>query len=499
MLPFRSFRAVSLVLWSCALPAADDRLAGASKAVTEFRLANGAQFLVVERPNSPLVSFHLRVKSGFADEPTGQGGVALLALVNFIEGSEIYGSRNPSQEKASLAEATKLLEISRAEEAKGDQADEIKKGRADYQARAAFDQAATFAVEPRFFDRVLAGSGVTGFELRTSADFSDLAFTLPSHRAELWFRMVGSWLLAPSSRFFFKNQAIVIEQRTQIAKTGASQRERAFAAAFTVHPYRAMAAPETEAASVGAAEVRNFLKSFYVPGNLTVAIVGDIAPAEARRLAEFYFGKLPATAPPEARGSTVLQVEGVQPVRLALPESPLFAAGWARPAAGDADDAVFDILQALFAGPGSRLYNELIVDAPIAKRLSVSSRYPGGRFPGLFVIEAEPHANRSPDEVELAVGRGLDALKKSGVGAEELERARLWWRTRFLAEALSAAGRAAQLVRSQTEFGAYRIEERLAKLEAVTSKDCQRVVAEYLAGKPFLSVIQLTAVAGEGQ
>ena len=500
MIPFRSFRAVFPLLAVCALPAADDRFAALSKAVTEFRLANGAQFLVVDRPNSPLVSFHLRVKAGFADEPTGQGGLALLSLVNFIEGSEVYGSRNPSQEKASLADAIKLLEISRAENDKGDQADEIKKGRADYQAHAAFDQAASWAVEPRFFDRVLAGSGVTGFELRTSADFSDLAFTLPSHRAELWFRMVGSWLQAPSSRFFFKNLAIVVEQRAQFNKTGASQRERAFAAAFTVHPYRAMAAPESEIATVGATEVRSFLKSFYVPGNLTVAIVGDIPPAEARRLAEFYFGKLPASTPPEARGSTALQVEGVQPVRLALPEAPLFSAGWARPAAGDADDAVFEILQAVIAGgPGSRLHNELMVDAPLAKRLVVSSRYPGGRFPGLFVIEAEPQANRSPDEIELAIGRGLETLKKNGVSAEELERASLWWRTRLLNEARTAAGRAAQLVRSQTEFGTYRVEERLAKLEAVTSKDCQRVVAEYLAGKPFLSVVQLTAVAGDGQ
>ncbi len=500
MISLRSLRAVLLVLTVFALPGADDRFAGLSKAVTEFRLANGAQFFVVERPNSPLVAFHLRVKAGFADEPTGQSGVALLALTNFIEGSELYGSKNPTQEKASLAEAIKLLEVSRAEESKGEQADEIKKGRADYQARAAFDQAASFAVAPRFYDQVLSNSGVSGFEWRTSADYSDLAFALPSHRAELWFRSVGSWLQAPSSRFFFAGQAFVLDQRAQSAKTGSTQRERAFTAAFTVHPYRSIAAPENEIAGLGAAEVRSFLKSFYVPSNLTVAIVGDIAPAEARRMAEFYFGKLPAAVAPEARGATILKVEGVQPVRLALPEAPLFSAGWPRPASGGADDAVFELLQAVLGGgPGSVLYNELMVDAQIARRMTVFSRYPGGRFPGLFVIEAEPQANRSHEEVELGIVRGLESIKKRGATDEELERARAWWRKRFLAEAGSAAGRARQLVQSQTEFGTFRMEERLAKLDAVTSKDCQRVVAEYLADKAFLSVLQLSAVPGEGQ
>ncbi len=113
MIPFRSFRAVLLVWAACALPGDDDRFAGLSKAVTEFRLANGAQFFVVERPNSPLVAFHLRVKAGFADEPTGQSGVSLLALTNFIEGSELYGSRNPSQEKASLARRNSVTALLR--------------------------------------------------------------------------------------------------------------------------------------------------------------------------------------------------------------------------------------------------------------------------------------------------------------------------------------------------------------------------------------------------
>ena len=496
----RSLRAVLLCSSAAALPGADGHLGNLTKAVSEFRLANGVQFFVVERPQSPLIAFHLRVKAGVADEPAGQGGVSLLALVNFLDGSEIHGTKNLSQERAALAEATKLLAATKAEEAKADQADEIKKGRADYQARAAFDRAAQLGVGPRFYDTVLEQNGVSGFEVRTGADFSDLALTLPSNRAELWFRMMGSWISAPSPRFFYQSRTLVSEQRTQASKTGVWQRERAFGGAFTVHPYRAIGAPDTELTTVTADEVQGFLKAHYRPSNLTIGIVGDITPVEARRLAEFYFGKIPAVAPAEPRGATPLKAEGIAQTRLALPEPPMYAAAWPRPAGNDADDAVFEMLQAVMGGgPGSRIHNELMVDAQLARRLSVTARYPGGRYPGLFLIEAEPLPTRAYEDVEAAINKALETIGKSGVTAEELERARQWWRGRVLAESLTAASRAQQLVRSFTESGTYKVEERLAQLEKVTSKDCQRVVGEYLAGKPYFSVIQLTAVDGEAQ
>ena len=77
MSSIRSFGAVLLCLAGATwLAAADDRLSSLTKAVTAFKLPNGVQFFVVERPYSPIVSFHLRVKAGIADEPSGLGGLA---------------------------------------------------------------------------------------------------------------------------------------------------------------------------------------------------------------------------------------------------------------------------------------------------------------------------------------------------------------------------------------------------------------------------------------
>ncbi len=501
MRSFRSFRAVLLSLAAVSTSqAADDKLGSLTKAVTSFKLSNGAQFLVVERPYSPFVAFHLRVRAGIADEPSGRGGLAAMALLNFLQGSESYGTRNQTAEKASLAEAEKLLDVSNLEAAKGDQADEVKKGHADYQARSSFEEANTFAVRPRFFEGVLLENGLTGFELRPMADFSDIAMTLSSQRAELWFRMVAGWLQAPSSRFFMQNRTSVSDQRERAAKTGAIQRERAFGAAFSLHPYHAISAGDGELNGASPAELRAFMKTHYIPSNLTIAMVGDIAVPEAKRLAELYFGKLPAAAPPEIRGAEMLKLDSPQPVRLALTEDPMFAAGWPRPAASDPSDPVFDMLQAILGGGnGSLLHNELMVETRSANRIQIHARYPGARYSGLFVIEAEPLPTRSYEDVEAGIFKVIQNIAKNGVSIPDLEQARLWWRLRLLGEARTAAGRAQQLVRLHTEYGTVKVEERLSKLESVTAEDCKRVTAEYLSARPYVSIIQMTAVAGSNQ
>ena len=128
--------------------------------------------------------------------------------------------------------------------------------------------------------------------------------------------------------------------------------------------------------------------------------------------------------------------------------------------------------------------------------MAITSRFPGGRYPGLFVLEAEPLPPMSHDDVENGIAKGLNTAAKGGFTVEEMERARNFWRNRLLAESQSLAGRATQLVRTYSEQGTYRLEELMTSLEAVTAADCQRVLTEYLAGRPYFSISQFTVVVG---
>ena len=46
------------------------------KKVTEFTLANGMRFLIIERHEAPVVSFHTYVNVGSVDDPNGETGIA---------------------------------------------------------------------------------------------------------------------------------------------------------------------------------------------------------------------------------------------------------------------------------------------------------------------------------------------------------------------------------------------------------------------------------------
>src|SRR5688500_6798073 len=72
--------------------------------------------------------------------------------------------------------------------------------------------------------------------------------------------------------------------------------------AFTTHPYKhptigRMA--DLEAASIE--DVRDFYRTFYVPENATVTIVGDFASAQALKMATQYFGRVPKATRPVPR------------------------------------------------------------------------------------------------------------------------------------------------------------------------------------------------------
>ena len=66
---------LSLVL-ALAVPLAAQSLKDFEKRVTEFTLANGMHFIVIERHEAPVVSFHTYVNAGSVDDPGGETGIA---------------------------------------------------------------------------------------------------------------------------------------------------------------------------------------------------------------------------------------------------------------------------------------------------------------------------------------------------------------------------------------------------------------------------------------
>src|SRR6476660_836941 len=74
------------------------------KRVTEFTLANGLHFIVIERHEAPVVSFHTYMNVGSVDDPGGQTGLAHMCEHMAFKGTPTIGSKNWPEEKKALAD-----------------------------------------------------------------------------------------------------------------------------------------------------------------------------------------------------------------------------------------------------------------------------------------------------------------------------------------------------------------------------------------------------------
>src|SRR5713101_7348881 len=74
------------------------------KRITEFTLPNGLHFIVFERHEAPVVSFHSYVNAGSVAEPGGQSGVAHLCEHTAFKGTETIGTKNYALERQAMDE-----------------------------------------------------------------------------------------------------------------------------------------------------------------------------------------------------------------------------------------------------------------------------------------------------------------------------------------------------------------------------------------------------------
>src|SRR5919108_361829 len=71
------------------------------KRVTEFTLGNGMHFIILERHEAPVVSFHSYVNAGSVDDPSGETGIAHMFEHMAFKGTETIGTKNwPAEKKA---------------------------------------------------------------------------------------------------------------------------------------------------------------------------------------------------------------------------------------------------------------------------------------------------------------------------------------------------------------------------------------------------------------
>src|SRR6202051_2199162 len=114
---------LSLLLLLVPALVAGQSLQDFEKKVTEFTLANGLHFLIVERHEAPVVSFHTYANVGSVDDPSGESGIAHMFEHMAFKGTPTIGTKNWPKEKAALAQIEVVYDKLDQERRKGFRSD----------------------------------------------------------------------------------------------------------------------------------------------------------------------------------------------------------------------------------------------------------------------------------------------------------------------------------------------------------------------------------------
>jgi predicted Zn-dependent peptidase len=475
-----------VILFAFLFPAllAAQSLQAFEKKVTEFTLSNGLRFLVIERHEAPVVSFHTYVSVGSVDDPRGETGIAHMFEHMAFKGTQTIGTKNWPKEKAALNDVERIYDQLDQERRKFLRADPKKIEALQAQVKDAIAKADSY-VESNEFDRIVESNGGVGLNASTAEDSTNYYYSFPANRLELWFLLESERFLQPVFREFYKERDVVREERRMRVESSPQGKlvEMLLATAIAAHPYRSMPGGwASDIDSFRRTEAEKFYKTFYTPGNITIGIAGDVKASDAKRLAEKYFARLPRGPLPPLIHTVEPEQEGEKRVAVASPAQPFLAVAYKRPDQYSKDDAAIDVLSDVLSSERTGIiYKEMVRDNKIALGAGTQSTFPSGRYPALFLFFAAPATGHSVEENEKALYEIIERLKKEKVDAATLQRIKTKLRAELIRKLDSNSGLAAELCSYSVNYGDWRkLFTQLDEYNRVTADDVQRVAKTWL-------------------
>ena len=454
------------------------------KKVGEFTLANGLHFIIVERHDAPVVSFHTYLNVGSVDDPGGQTGLAHMFEHMAFKGTPAIGTKNWAAEKAAMDAVDQIYARLDAERAKDPRADPKKVTALEMELEATMQKADSF-VEENEYDRAVESNGGLDMNAGTGEDSTNYYYSFPSNRTELWFLLESERFLHPVFREFYKERDVVREERRMRVESSSQGKlvEAMLATAFAAHPYRNMPGGwATDIDHFRRPDAERFYKQYYVPADMTIGIAGDVTLSDAKRLAEKYFGRLPARPLPARYRTEEPAQEGEKRVVVSSPAQPLLIIAYKRPDQHTSDNAAISVLDSLLSdGRTGLMYTDMVRDKQMALGAGTQPQFPGGRYPSLFLFFVVPSTGHSVEENEKEVYRLIEQVKATKADAATLERIKTKLRADLIRKLASNSGLAAELCSYHVNYGDWRkLFTELDEYNKVTAEDMQRVAKTYL-------------------
>ncbi|XDA98632.1 pitrilysin family protein [Sulfitobacter sp. LCG007] len=350
-----------------------------TEAVTTFTLDNGMSVVVVEDHRAPVVQQMVWYRAGSADEPKGSSGVAHFLEHLLFKGTDTVG---PGEFSAVVA-------------ANGGE------------------------------DNAFTSYDYTAYYQRVAADRLELMMQMESDR------MHNLRLTEDNIR---TERDVIIEERNQRTENNPAAlfSEQMNAAQYLNHRYGTpVIGWMHEMRTLDLEDALSFYRTYYAPNDAILVVTGDVDPAEVKRLADTYYGVLPANPdlPERLRTEEPPQIAERRLIyRDARVAQPYVMRSYLAPERdpGDQETAAALTLLADILGGGttSVLTEALQFDSQIAT-------YSGAWYRGVslddttFTLLVVPQPGIEMQQAEDALDAALARFLETGVDAGQLERIKL--------------------------------------------------------------------------
>ena len=444
-------------------------------------LSNGLKVLVLERHEVPRIACRLAFRVGGSYDPQGRTGLAHLMEHMAFRGTKNIGTKDwPAEERVMAKIETLMAEII-ALEGQGDAASKARLAKLREQLKQANERQKLLGKENELWE-LYNTAGATGMNAYTSRDHTMYVVNVPANKLELYMWLESDRVANSVMRGFYTEREVVRDERRRSvdANPAGHYNEELNAVFYTAHPYRRpIVGWDSDLAKLTSADAAAFHSTWYVPQNAVMCLVGDVKAAEAFKLAEQYFGRIPRSAKPlrvppmdepEQHGErrVVAEVASRPSVRIMF-HAPKFL---------EADSYAMDVAAMVLNGDSGRLYRKLVVEKGVA--LSAGAYSDNSPTAGAFGLSAEPKPGRTHQEVEEALVAEVEGLVTNPPTAQELARARNSYLADLVGGLESSDGLADALATYECFGDWHHLLTEPKKSVAVTAEDVARVIGKYL-------------------
>jgi zinc protease len=397
--------------------------------VKEYTLDNGLKVLLLEEHKAPVAVFQIWYKVGSRYEPYQKAGISHMLEHMMFRGSKRFGPKTFSQTVQRYGGS----------------------------------------------ENAFTSQDYTAFFQTFASDYIWLSFDLESDR------MTGLLL---KDKDFQKERKVVEEERRMRTDDDpeAALGEQTQAAAYVLHPYHwPIIGWMDNIENYTIQDVRKHYKSFYMPNNATIVVVGDIDADKTIAGIKKWFGPIPkGPEPPKVVVQEPAQ-EGERRVYLKKQaQLPTVDILYHAPNLQSQDAYALDVLSTILSGGRSaRLYKDLVYDKQIAQ-------YAGADYdevtkdPETFSLSAGVMPGKTADEVEKALYGEVNRVQDQPVTDRELQKAKNQIEAGFIMGQDSDFNRAMMLGRYESVASWKLLNSYIDGIRKVTKQDVERVAKTYL-------------------